>query len=132
MVHFGGHFEEFGMLDKAIPSYTNALAVQEEGFSLFHLGRIYLRKHDLAAAQKCLERALHYAPDQQEVNRVLGRLWDERNASQIALDYFHRAAIAGPDYLDALRDFAWMVACDKTISATNTPQAMSSPNTPSI
>jgi len=124
MVHFGGHFEEIGLSDKAVPYYTSALAVEEEGYSLFHLGRIYLRKHNLDAAQKCFEKALQYAPDRPEVNRALGRLWDERDASQKALDYFHRAAKSDRDYVDALRDFAWIVASDKTISATNAPQAI--------
>ncbi|MGZ5568978.1 MAG: tetratricopeptide repeat protein, partial [Limisphaerales bacterium] len=124
LVHYGGHYEDIGLLDKAISYYVKALTIQEEGFSLFHLGRIYLRKHNLDAAQKCFERALLNAPDRPEVNRALGRLCDERNESQKALDYFHRAAVASPDYVDALRDFAWIVASDKTISATNAPQAI--------
>jgi tetratricopeptide (TPR) repeat protein len=124
MVHYGGHFEEIGLFDKAILYYGSALAIEEEGYSLFHLGRIYLRKHNLDAAQKCFEKALQYAPDRPEVNRALGRLWDERDTSQKALDYFHRAVETDPNYVDALRDFAWIVASDKTISATNAPQAI--------
>ena len=108
----GGHYEEIrNLLDKAIPYYVKALTIQEEGFSLFHLGRIHLRKHNLDGAQKCFERALLYAPDRPEVNRALGRLCDERNESQKAARLLHRAAVAGAQITsDALRDFAWMVA----------------------
>lgn len=124
LVHFGGHFEDIGLPEKAIPYFNAALAVQEEGYSLFHLGRIYLQKHQLDLAQKCFERALVYAPDRPEVNRALGRLWDEREQPQKALECFRRAATTNHDYVDALRDFAWIVASDKTISSTNAPTAV--------
>jgi tetratricopeptide (TPR) repeat protein len=124
IVHCGGHFEEIGLLDKAIVCYQKALAIDEEGFSLFHLGRIYVRKNNLNAAQKCFERALDFAPDRPEINRWLGRLWDKRNESAKALECFRRAAASNPDYIDALQDFAWLASSDKAISPTNAPKAI--------
>jgi tetratricopeptide (TPR) repeat protein len=124
IVHYAGHCEEIGLLDKAIVHYQQALALDEEGFSLFHLGRIYVRKNNLIAAQKCFERALTFAPDRPEINRWLGRLWDKRNESAKALECFRRAAAANPDYIEALQDFAWIAASDKSISQTNAPQAI--------
>jgi tetratricopeptide (TPR) repeat protein len=124
IVHYAGHCEEIGLVDKAIVYYQQALALDEEGFSLFHLGRIYVRKNNLIAAQKCFERALTFAPDRPEINRWLGRLWDKRNESAKALECFRRAAAANPDYIEALQDFAWIAASDKSISQTNAPQAI--------
>lgn len=124
IVHYAGHCEEIGVLDKAILYNQKALSIEEEGFSLFHLGRIYMRKNDLDAAEKCFEKALNYAPDRPEINRALGRLWDKRNVSDKAFEYFRRAAASGPDYIDALRDFAWLAASDKSISQTNAPKAI--------
>ena len=124
IVHYGGHCEEIGLLDTAIVYYQKALSIDEEGFSLFHLGRIYVRKNNLNAAQKCFEHALDFAPDRPEINRWLGRLWDKRNESAKALEYFRRAAASNPDYIDALQDFACLASSDKSISPTNAPKAI--------
>ena len=124
IVHYAGHCEEIGLLDKAIVYYDKALALDEEGYSLFHLGRIYVRKNDLDAAQKCFERALKFAPDRPEINRWLGRLWDKRNESDKALECFRRAAVTNPDYIEALQDFAWLASSDKSLSPTNAPLAV--------
>ncbi len=124
LVHYGGHFEEIGLLDKASQCYSNALAVEVEGYSLFHLGKIYQRKKNISAAQDCYEAAFKLAPDRVEVSRALGRIYDERGMSDKAFLCFSQAVSANPDYVDGLRDFAWMVASEPKISATNAPRAI--------
>lgn len=132
LVHFGGHYEEIGLLDKAIPYYVKALTIQEEGFSLFHLGRIRLRKHNLDGAQKCFERALLYAPDRPEVNRALGRLCDERNESQKALEYFIGLLSRGPiTSMHCAISPGWSPVTKLFLRPTRRKRS-NSPNTPSL
>ncbi len=92
-----------GYYDQAAASFQQVVAAKPDSAEAYYnLGTLYLRKNDLAEAQKYLEQTVKLRPEYPEAWNNLGMIAGQQNRPDDAIRKFKQSLSQRPDYTVAL------------------------------
>jgi tetratricopeptide (TPR) repeat protein len=100
---YGVALFQHGYLDQAAASFKQVVAAKPDNpEAYYNLGTLYLRKNDIAEAQKFLEKTVSLRPEYPEAWNNLGMIAVQQNRPDDALKSFRQSLALRPDYVTAL------------------------------
>lgn len=102
--------EETGDIDGAIEEAKLAVSANERSSRpLRELGRLYLRKNDIAQASACFQQAIEFNQLDVTSFHYLGQIYYRQGEIDLAIDFFSRAMDISPRHADRSIKFATLL-----------------------